>query len=203
MVKKRKNHLITVNTEHKCVLESFRKLELDGFKTTILNVNEDGLINLDKLKIAINRNTILVSVMFANNETGVIQPIKKIANICRERNVLFHTDAAQAVGKLKINVKDLGVDLLSMSAHKMYGPKGVGGLYIKSKPRVRLIPIIDGGGQEQNIRSGTLPTPLCVGFCESARICQSRMDKEFKKTKSLRDYLFKILKEITFSFFWF
>lgn len=191
--KKRKNHIITVKTEHKCVIESCRKLELDGFEITFLNVNKEGIIDLSELENAIKESTLIVSVMYANNETGVIQPIKKITAICNKKKILFHSDAAQAIGKININVKSLGIDLMSISAHKMYGPKGVGALYIRKKPRVRLISIMDGGGQEMAVRSGTLPVPLCVGFGEAASICMKEMDEEYIRLLSLRNYLYEKL----------
>ncbi len=190
-----KNHFISVNTEHKCVLEALRKLEFEGAKVTILKVKKNGLINVDEIEQSINKNTLLVSVMMANNETGVIQPIKAIAKICKEKNVLFHTDAAQAVGKIDINVKKMNIDMMSISAHKFYGPKGVGALYIRKFPRIRLLPLIDGGGQETSLRSGTLPVPLCIGFGEAAKVSMLSLKKEKEKTLILRDYFYKSLKK--------
>jgi cysteine desulfurase len=194
-IKRGKNHFITLNTEHKCVLEAMRRVELDGGQLSILKVNKDGLIDPEIIEKNIKNNTVLVSIMFANNETGVIQPIKKIAQICKEKKVLFHSDAAQAIGKIKINVKDMGIDLMSMSAHKFYGPKGIGALYIRGFPRIRLSPLIDGGGQEISLRSGTLPVPLCVGFGEAAKIAKKSLQKEAKTTKELRDYFIISLKK--------
>ena len=194
-IKRGKNHFITLNTEHKCVLEAMRKTEFYGGKLSILKVNKNGLVDPDIIEKTINDNTVLVSIMMANNETGVIQPIKKIAQICKERKVLFHSDAAQAVGKIKINVKDMGIDLMSISAHKFYGPKGIGALYIRSFPRIRLSPLIDGGGQEINLRSGTLPVPLCIGFGEAAKIANKNLFSEAKRTKELRDYFIASLKK--------
>ena len=194
-IKRGKNHFITLNTEHKCVLEAMRKIELNGGQLSVLKVNKNGIIDLDIIEKNIKSNTVLVSIMIANNETGVIQPIKKIAQICKEKNVLFHSDAAQAVGKIKINVKDMGIDLMSISAHKFYGPKGIGALYIRSFPRIRLSPLIDGGGQEINLRSGTLPVPLCIGFGEAAKIAKENLYSEAKKTKELRDYFIISLKK--------
>ena len=190
-----KNHFISLNTEHKCVLESLRKLEFEGAKVTILKVKKNGLIDVDEIYKSIKKNTLLVSVMMANNETGVIQPIKKIGEICKEKNVLFHSDAAQAVGKIDINVKKMNIDMMSISAHKFYGPKGVGALYIRKFPRIRLSPLIDGGGQEVSLRSGTLPVPLCVGLGEAAKISMLRLKKENKETLILRNYLYKGLKK--------
>ena len=190
-----KNHYITLNTEHKCILEAIRKMGLEGAKGTILRVNKNGLIDPKEVEKAINKKTVLVSVMMANNETGVLQPIKEIAYICKQKKVLFHTDAAQAAGKIKIDVKKLNVDLLSISAHKFYGPKGIGALYIKRFPRVRINPIIDGGGQEFTLRSGTLPVPLCIGFGEAAKISNRNLYKEAKKTKELRDFFIRKLRE--------
>ena len=194
-IKRGKNHFITLNTEHKCVLEAMRRVELNGGQLSILKVNKNGLIDPEIIEKNIKSNTALVSIMFANNETGVIQPIKKIAQICKEKKVLFHSDAAQAVGKVKINVKDMGIDLMSISAHKFYGPKGIGALYIRGFPRIRLSPLIDGGGQEINLRSGTLPVPLCIGFGEAAKIAKVNLQKEVKKTKELRDYFIISLKK--------
>ena len=190
-----KNHFISLNTEHKCVLEALRKLEFEGAKVTILKVKKNGLIDADDIYKSIKKNTLLVSVMIANNETGVIQPIKKIGEICKEKNVLFHSDAAQAVGKIDINVKKMKIDMMSISAHKFYGPKGVGALYIRKFPRIRLSPLIDGGGQEVSLRSGTLPVPLCVGLGEAAKISMLRLKKENKETLTLRNYLYRGLKK--------
>ena len=190
-----KNHFITLNTEHKCVLEALRKLEIDGAKVTVLKVKKNGLIDIETLESSITKNTLLVSVMMANNETGVIQPIKKIAQICKKNKVLFHTDAAQAVGRISIHVKKMNIDLMSISSHKFYGPKGIGALYVRNYPRIRLNAIIDGGGQEVNIRSGTLPVPLCIGFGEASKIAKNNLSREDNKIKILRDYFLSILKK--------
>ncbi len=190
-----RNHFITLNTEHKCILEALRKLEIEGANVSILKVMKNGLIDVNQIEKSITKKTLLVSVMMANNETGVIQPIKKITEICKKNNILFHTDAAQAVGKININVKKMNIDLMSISAHKFYGPKGIGALYIRKYPRIRLNPIIDGGGQEINIRSGTLPVPLCIGFGEASKIAKKSLEKESLKTKELRDYFLSILKK--------
>lgn len=167
---------LTGSQEHKCVLDSCRKLQEEGFEVTYLPVQSNGIISLEELEAAIRPDTSLVSVMTVNNETGVIQPIKEIGAIVRKhRGVYFHTDAAQAAGKIPLDVNDMNVDLLSISGHKLYGPKGVGAAYVRRRPRVRLEPIISGGGQERGLRSGTLATPLIVGLGEAARICQQEM----------------------------
>ncbi|OTF80179.1 hypothetical protein BLA29_009395, partial [Euroglyphus maynei] len=166
----KKNHVITTQTEHKCVLSSCRYLENEGFQVTYLPVKTNGIIDLEHLRDAITDKTSLVSIMTVNNEIGVRQPIKEIGRICRERGVFFHTDAAQAVGKIPINVKDIEVDLISISGHKIYGPKGIGALYVRRKPRVRIEPIQSGGGQERGIRSGTVPTQLVVGLGAACQV---------------------------------
>lgn len=185
--KDRKNHIITTVTEHKCVLDTCRHLEQQGFEVTYLPVRQDGLLDLDVLRAAITDKTVLVSVMAVNNEIGVIQPLAEIGKICREKKVFFHTDAAQAAGKIPLDVEALNVDLMSISGHKIYGPKGIGALYVRRKPRVRLVPMIVGGGQERGFRSGTLPTPLCVGLGEAAEICLKEMDAEAKRLKKLQE----------------
>ncbi len=187
----KKNHIITVATEHKCVLDSCRHLEREGFKVTYLPVQENGLVDLAKLEAAITDKTALISIMAVNNEIGVIQPLKEIGALCRKHNVFFHTDAAQAFGKIPLDVNELNIDLMSISGHKIYGPKGVGAIYIRRKPRVRLVPLINGGGQERGFRSGTLPTPLVVGLGEAAAIAQREMPEELKRTKALYDKLYK------------
>jgi len=169
---KRKNHIITTQTEHKCVLDSCRSLEQEGFEVTYLPVEKStGRVNLDQLKDAMRDDTVLVSVMAVNNEIGTLQPIEEIGKMCRERKIFFHTDAAQMLGKMPLNVDDAKIDLMSMSGHKVYGPKGVGALYVRKRPRVRLEPLFSGGGQERGLRSGTVPHVLCVGMgaaCELA-----------------------------------
>lgn len=185
--KDRKNHIITTVTEHKCVLDTCRHLEQQGFEVTYLPVQQDGLLDLDVLRAAITDKTVLVSVMAVNNEIGVIQPLAEIGKICREKKVFFHTDAAQAAGKIPLDVEALNVDLMSISGHKIYGPKGIGALYVRRKPRVRLVPMIVGGGQERGFRSGTLPTPLCVGLGEAAEICLKEMDAEATRLKKLQE----------------
>lgn len=174
--KEKKNHIITVQTEHKCVLDSCRKLSEEGFEITYLPVQKNGVVDLEVLKAAIRPTTSLVSIMAVNNETGVIQPLKEIGEIVKQhKGVFFHTDAAQAVGKIAIDVNDMKIDLLSISGHKIYGPKGIGACYVRRRPRVRLEPIINGGGQERGLRSGTLPAPLVVGLGAAARIAQQEM----------------------------
>ncbi|CAJ0572857.1 unnamed protein product, partial [Mesorhabditis spiculigera] len=173
-----KNHVITVQTEHKCVLDSCRQLELEGFRVTYLPVETNGMIDIKALEAAITKETALVSVMFVNNEIGIIQPIKEIGELCRSRKVYFHTDAAQATGKVPIDVNALKLDLMSISGHKLYGPKGVGALFVRRRPRVRLEAQMSGGGQERGMRSGTLATPLCVGLGEACRIAAEEMEMD-------------------------
>lgn len=180
-----KNHIVTVATEHKCVINSCRDLEDDGFKVTFLPVQNNGLINLEDLKEAITERTSLVSVMTVNNEIGVIQPVEQIGKICRQKGVFFHTDAAQAFGKIALNVNKLNIDAMSISAHKIYGPKGIGALYIRRKPRVRVKSPISGGGQERGIRSGTVPTFLAIGLGKAAAIAKEEMNQENKKITQL------------------
>jgi cysteine desulfurase len=185
--KDRKNHIVTVATEHKCVLDTCRHLEQEGFQVTYLHVQKNGLVDLDVLRQAITPKTVLVSVMAVNNEIGVIQPLKEIGKICREKGAFFHTDAAQAFGKIPLDVNEMNIDLMSISGHKIYGPKGIGALFVRRKPRVRMIALIHGGGQERGFRSGTLPTPLCVGLGEAAAIAKREMAQEAQKLTKLRD----------------
>ncbi|HVI91290.1 MAG TPA: IscS subfamily cysteine desulfurase [Dongiaceae bacterium] len=193
--KDRKNHIITTVTEHKCILDSCRHLEMEGFKVTYLPVQQNGLIDLEQLKAAITDKTVLVSIMAVNNEIGVIQPLAEIGKICRERRVYFHTDAAQAVGKIPLDVNAMNIDMMSISGHKIYGPKGVGALYVRRKPRVRLEAMIHGGGQERGMRSGTLPTPLIVGLGEACAIAEKEMGAEAERLKYLRDRMYGKIKE--------
>jgi cysteine desulfurase len=193
--KDQKNHVITCVTEHKCVLESCRHLQQEGFDVTFLPVQKNGLIRLEDLEQAITDKTILVSIMAVNNEIGVIQPISEIGRICRERGVFFHTDAAQAVGKIPLDVNAMNIDLMSISAHKFYGPKGIGALYVRRKPRVRLQALFSGGGQERGMRSGTLPTPLCVGIGVACEIAAKEMGAESERLRFLRDRLYKGIME--------
>lgn len=179
--KKRGKHVITTQTEHKCVLDSCRSLELEGYDVTYLPVQvSTGRVDMDQLKAAIREDTILVSVMAVNNEIGTLQPLKEIGELCRSNKILFHTDAAQMVGKLPIDVDDLKIDLMSMSSHKVYGPKGIGALYVRRRPRVRLEPIFSGGGQERGLRSGTLPHMLCVGFGAACELAQQEHEHDHK-----------------------
>jgi cysteine desulfurase len=181
-----RDHIVTLITEHKCVLESTKAMEAEGFRATYLPVEPSGLVDLDRLKGAIEDKTALVSVMAAHNEIGVIQPLAAIGALCRERGVLFHTDAAQAVGKIPVDVEAMNIDLMSISGHKVYGPKGIGALYIRRRPRARITPLIDGGGQERGMRSGTLPTPLCIGLGEAAALAQAEMEVEAARIMGLR-----------------
>ena len=189
--KDRKNHVVTTVTEHKCVLDTCRHLEQNGFEVTYLPVQQNGLIDLEQLRAAITDKTVVVSIMAVNNEIGVIQPLAEIGKICREKKVFFHTDAAQAAGKIHLDVEAMNIDMMSISGHKIYGPKGIGALYVRRKPRVRLVPLIVGGGQERGFRSGTLPTPLCVGIGEAAEICMKEMDAEAKRLKKLQERMLK------------
>ena len=189
--KDRKNHIITVVTEHKCVLDTCRHLEQEGFDVTYLPVKADGLVDLDALKQAITAKTVLVSIMGVHNEIGVIQPLAEIGAICRAARVFFHTDCAQAFGKIPLDVEAMKIDLMSISGHKIYGPKGVGALYVRRKPRIRLVPLIHGGGQERGMRSGTLPTPLCVGLGEAAAIAKREMASETERLTALRDRFYR------------
>lgn len=194
----KKKHIITTQTEHKCVLDSCRYLESQGFKITYLPVQRNGLIDLKQLEDTIDSNTSLVSIMTVNNEIGVRQPIEEIGQLCRSKKVFFHTDAAQAVGKIPVDVNKMNIDLLSISGHKIYGPKGIGALYIRRKPRVRLEPIISGGGQERGMRSGTLPTPLVVGLGAAAKVCQDELEYDHMRISALADRLIKrITSELT------
>jgi cysteine desulfurase len=189
-------HIITVKTEHKSVLDTVRELERVGFEATYLEPQDNGLVSLEQLEAAIRPDTILVSVMLVNNEIGVIQPIAEIGELCRKKGVIFHCDAAQATGKVHINLEALKVDLMTFTAHKTYGPKGVGALYVRRKPRVRLEAQMHGGGHERGLRSGTLPTHQIVGMGEAFRIAKEEMDAEIAKVKALRDRLAKGLMEI-------
>ncbi len=176
----KKNHIITCVTEHKCVLESCRYLDGKGFDITYLPVKSDGLIDLKLLEDSITEKTLLVSIMGVHNEIGVIQPLEEIGKICRNKNVFFHTDCAQAIGKINLDVEKMNIDLMSISGHKIYAPKGVGALYIRRKPRVRISSMISGGGQERGMRSGTLSPALCVGLGEACNIYLNEMDQEHK-----------------------
>ncbi len=198
--KTRGKHLITVRTEHKAVLDTTRDLERQGFEVTYLDVQEDGLLDLDKLKAAMRPDTILVSVMFVNNEIGVIQDIPTIGAMCRERGIIFHVDAAQATGKVAIDLATLPVDLMSLASHKTYGPKGIGALYVRRKPRVRLEAQMHGGGHERGMRSGTLPTHQIVGMGEAFRIAREEMVEENARIAKLQQRLINGLKDIEQTF---
>ena len=190
MYREKGNHIVTVPTEHKAVLDTCKRLEKEGYQVTYLPVQKDGLINLDDLKAALTKQTILVSVMAANNEIGVLQPIAEIGKLCHERGILFHTDAVQGVGKIPLDVQAMDIDLMSISAHKMYGPKGVGALYVRRKnPRVQLTPIIDGGGHERGMRSGTLNVPGIVGLGKACEISEQEMATESERLRAWRDRL--------------
>jgi len=189
-------HIITVKTEHKAVLDTVRELERQGFEATYLDVQANGLLDLETFKAAIRPDTVLASVMFVNNEIGVIQPIAELGEICREKGVIFHVDAAQATGKVDIDLAQLKVDLMSFSAHKTYGPKGIGALYVRRKPRVRLEAQMHGGGHERGFRSGTLATHQIVGMGEAFRLAKEEMAEENKQIKTLRDKLLKGLEDI-------
>jgi cysteine desulfurase len=183
--KARGKHLVTVKTEHKAVLDTMRELERQGFEVTYLDVEEDGLLDFDKLKAALRPDTILVSVMYVNNEIGVIQDIPAIGKLCREKGIIFHVDAAQATGKVQIDLATLPVDLMSLASHKTYGPKGIGALYVRRKPRVRIEAQMHGGGHERGMRSGTLPTHQIVGMGEAFRIAQEEMGTESERIRML------------------
>ncbi|KAI9845007.1 MAG: cysteine desulfurase [Sclerophora amabilis] len=185
----KKKHIITSQTEHKCVLDSCRHLQDEGFDVTYLPVQKNGLINLEELEAAMRPDTALVSIMTVNNEIGVIQPMEEIGKLCRSKKVFFHTDGAQAVGKLPIDVNEWNVDLMSISAHKIYGPNGIGACYVRRRPRVRLDPIISGGGQERGLRSGTLAPPLVIGFGEACRIAKEELQYDHKRISALSQRL--------------
>ncbi|SAL02469.1 IscS subfamily cysteine desulfurase [Caballeronia ptereochthonis] len=194
--KSKGKHLITVKTEHKAVLDTMRELEREGFDVTYLDVKSDGLIDLEKLKAAIRPDTILISVMHVNNEIGVIQDIEAIGELAREKGIIFHVDAAQATGKVEIDLQKLKVDLMSFSAHKTYGPKGIGALYVRRKPRVRIEAQMHGGGHERGMRSGTLATHQIVGMGEAFRIAREEMATENERIRMLRDRLLEGLQDI-------
>jgi len=189
-------HLITQKTEHKAVLDTCRELERQGFEVTYLQPESSGLVDVEKFKAAIRPDTILASIMMVNNEIGVIQPVEEIAEICRAKGIIFHCDAVQAAGKIEIDVSRFKVDLLTLTAHKMYGPKGVGALYVRRKPRVRIEAQIHGGGHERGFRSGTLATHQIVGFGEAARIAKAEMATDNERIRSLRDKLWKRISEM-------
>jgi len=189
-------HIITVKTEHKATLDTVRELERQGFEATYLQPEPDGLLDLDKFRAAIRPDTIVVSVMMVNNEIGVIQPIAEIGEICREKGIIFHCDAVQAAGKIDIDMQKLKVDLLTVTAHKVYGPKGIGALYVRRKPRVRIEAQIHGGGHERGLRSGTLPTHQIVGMGEAFRIAKAEMGAENERIRALRDKLYNGFRDM-------
>ncbi|ADM12666.1 cysteine desulfurase [Encephalitozoon intestinalis ATCC 50506] len=188
-------HIITVQTEHKCILDTCRNLEEDGVEVTYLPVGKDGIVDIEDIRRNIKDNTVLVSIGAVNSEIGTIQPLKEIGRLCKEKKVLFHTDAAQGAGKIKIDVNEMNIDLLSMCAHKIYGPKGIGALYVRRRPRVRMMPIINGGGQERGLRSGTVASPLVVGFGKAAEICSKEMKRDFEYIKKLSNKLKSMFKK--------
>jgi len=194
--KSKGRHLITVKTEHKAVLDTMRELERQGFEVTYLDVEEDGLLDFAKLQVAIRPDTILISVMFVNNEIGVIQDIPAIGAMCREKGIIFHVDAAQATGKVGIDLKTLPVDLMSLASHKTYGPKGIGALYVRRKPRVRLEAQMHGGGHERGMRSGTLPTHQIVGMGEAFRLARLEMAQDTAHARALHQRLLDGLKDV-------
>ncbi len=189
-------HILTIATEHKCVIDSVRELERDGFTATYLEPEPNGLVDLEKFKKAIRPDTVLASVMLVNNEIGVVQDIEALGNICREQKIIFHVDAAQATGKVMINLENLPVDLMSFSAHKTYGPKGIGALYVRRKPRIRIEAQMHGGGHERGMRSGTLPTHQIVGMGEAFRIARIEMQLENERIRKLRDKLLHGLQDM-------
>jgi len=189
-------HLITQKTEHKAVLDTFRELERQGFEATYLDVEPNGIVSIEKLKAAIRPDTILVSIMMVNNEIGVIHPVWEIADLCKEKGIIFHCDAVQGGGRVEIDMNKLRADLLTLTAHKMYGPKGIGALYVRRKPRVRIEAQIHGGGHERGFRSGTLPTHQIVGFGEAARLARLEMAKDNQHVRALRDRLLASVKDI-------
>ncbi len=192
-----KNHIITVATEHKCVINSCRDLEQEGFSVTFLSVQKNGLIDLEQLKSAITPKTCLVSVMAINNEIGVIQPLAEIGKICRQHQVFFHTDCAQSFGKIPLDVEAMNIDLMSISGHKIYGPKGIGAIFIRRKPRVRIKPLFSGGGQERGIRSGTVPTALAVGLGKAAEIAKQEMQQDYQKISKLSQKFASAINNLT------
>ena len=191
----KRNHIITCVTEHKCVLETCRALQQDGFDVTYLHVKENGLIDLGELKAAMTDKTLIVSIMAVNNEIGVIQPLKEIGALCRENKTFFHTDAAQAFGKIPMDVNEMNIDMMSISGHKVYGPMGIGAMYVRRKPRVRLVPLIHGGGQERGMRSGTLPTPLVVGLGKAAELAKKEMAAEAERLHDFQHRLYEGLRQ--------
>ena len=194
--KKKGKHIITLKTEHKAVLDACRQLEREGFEVTYMEPMSSGLLDLDKLESEIRKDTVLISIMHVNNEIGVIQDIETIGELCRSKNIIFHVDAAQSAGKIEIDLQKTKVDLMSFSAHKIYGPKGIGALYVRRKPRVRLEAQIHGGGHERGLRSGTLPTHQIVGMGEAFRIAKEEMNQDFENISKLRNRLWNGVKDM-------
>jgi len=190
MYREKGNHIVTTTIEQRATLDVCKRLERQGFKVTYVPVGREGLVDVEAIRAALTDKTILISVMFANNEIGTIQPVAELGKLAKEKGIIFHTDATQAVGKIPVDVEAMGIDLLSATAHMLYGPKGVGALYVRRKnPRVRLAPMVDGGGHERGMRSGTVPVPLVVGFGKAAEICGEVMGEESKRMAALRDRL--------------
>jgi len=190
MYREKGNHIVTTTIEQRATLDVCKRLERQGFEVTYVPVGREGLVDVEAVRAALTDKTILISIMFANNEIGTIQPVAELGKLAKEKGIIFHTDATQAVGKIPVDVEAMGVDLLSMTAHMLYGPKGVGALYVRRKgPRVRLAPMVDGGGHERGMRSGTVPVPLVVGFGKAAEICREVMGEESKRMAALRDRL--------------
>ncbi|WP_108651578.1 IscS subfamily cysteine desulfurase [Dongshaea marina] len=194
--KKKGNHIITSRTEHKAVLDTCRQLEREGFEVTYLTPGDDGLFSIEQIEQAMRDDTILVSLMHVNNEIGVVQDVKAIGELCRSRKILFHVDGAQSVGKIPVDVNEMNIDMLSISGHKMYGPKGIGALYVRRKPRVRLEAQMHGGGHERGMRSGTLATHQIVGMGEAARLAKVEMAEETQRILALRERLWNGIKDI-------
>lgn len=192
---KKKKHLITTQTEHKCVLDSCRRLESEGFEVTYLPVQQNGLVDVEEFAAALRPDTSFASVMFVNNEIGVKQPIAELGALCRANKTIFHTDAAQALGKVPIDVNAMNIDCMSLSGHKIYGPMGVGAMYVRRRPRVRITPLINGGGQERGLRSGTLPTPLIVGFGEACAVAEQELERDHAWVSFLGDKLLNGIRE--------
>ena len=190
MYREKGNHIVTTTIEQRATLDVCKRLERQGFEVTYVPVGRDGLVDVEAVRAALTDKTILISIMFANNEIGTIQPVTELGKLAKEKGIIFHTDATQAVGKIPVDVEAMGIDLLSATAHMLYGPKGVGALYVRRKnPRVRLAPMVDGGGHERGMRSGTVPVPLVVGFGKAAEICREVMGEESKRLAALRDRL--------------
>ncbi|MFM8186350.1 MAG: IscS subfamily cysteine desulfurase, partial [Alphaproteobacteria bacterium] len=192
-----KKHIITLTTEHKCVINSCRDLEQEGFKITFLPVQKNGLVDLNMLESAITEQTALVSIMAVNNEIGVIQPLSEIGALCRKKGVFFHTDCAQSFGKIPLDVEKMNIDLMSISGHKIYGPKGIGAIYIRRKPRVRIKSMMSGGGQERGIRSGTVPTQLVAGLGLASEIAFNEMAKDYEKIKKFSQKFYDAMQKLT------